>query len=723
MPVSLALVLHAHQPVDNFDHVIAQAFETAYLPFLDALERRPWLRASLHYSGFLLDWIAARHPEYIARLRRLREAGQIELLGGGYYEPILSCLREPDRQAQLQRLSLRLEQLSGIRPSGAWLAERVWQSDIAASLARAGLLYTVVDDTHFLLTGLAQAATWRPYWTEFQGERLQLVASDHFLRRAIPFLPERQAIDYLLAAPLNSNSSPEAPPPLLVMGDDLEKFGSWPQTYEHVYRQGWLDRFFNLLETEQPRIVTVRLEDYLRRFPARSRIHPPNASYEEMMLWALPPEPALRLQRLRQVAEDSPASACRPFLTGAAWGNFLVRYPEANHLHKRMLDVSHRLEAMTQALGGGADPAAASASPSSAVAGDPAAAEDPAHELAAAREHLLAAQANDVYWHGLFGGIYAPHLRNTAYRHLLAADRRLAQFEGCPPWRRQDFELTGAEQIELRTPQLRLQFDPAAGGTLTEIEFLPAEANLTHAIARRPERYHEQILQHRAGHGIAPLAGYDNPSALASTDLAAALLYDRYERVALRLWLFPDSADFNQYRQLQLHEAADWAAGEYVASAPQVNAHAISLSLRREASLAGKPLAVVKRVTLARMRPELEIELRLAPADCLAGWRFGLEWIVNLLAPGADDRYLETAAGKLPLDWTGELAGDTLAWYDGWRHCRLRFQAPAACWWLQPIYTVSQSEAGFERIYQGSAALAVWPAGAAHAHLRLAIET
>jgi len=32
-------------------------------------------------------------------------------------------------------------------------------------------------------------------------------------------------------------------------------------------------------------------------------------------------------------------------------------------------------------------------------------------------------------------------------------------------------------------------------------------------------------------------------------------------------------------------------------------------------------------------------------------------------------------------------------------------------WWIVPIETISQSEAGFERVYQGSAILAVWKIG------------
>ena len=86
--ISLALVLHNHQPVGNFGWVFAEVYERAYEPMLAALERHPTVRLSLHYTGPLLDWLVAERPEAIDRLRALAERGQVEILGGGFYEPV-----------------------------------------------------------------------------------------------------------------------------------------------------------------------------------------------------------------------------------------------------------------------------------------------------------------------------------------------------------------------------------------------------------------------------------------------------------------------------------------------------------------------------------------------------------------------------------------------------------------------------------------------------------
>src|SRR4051812_1575512 len=102
--ISLALTLHNHQPVGNFGWVIAETYDRAYLPMLDALERHPAVRVALHYTGPLLDWIRAERPQFIDHLAALVGRGQVEIVGGGWYEPVLAALPERDRIGQLIRM-------------------------------------------------------------------------------------------------------------------------------------------------------------------------------------------------------------------------------------------------------------------------------------------------------------------------------------------------------------------------------------------------------------------------------------------------------------------------------------------------------------------------------------------------------------------------------------------------------------------------------------------
>ncbi|HEX5939163.1 MAG TPA: hypothetical protein VFZ12_02290, partial [Dehalococcoidia bacterium] len=238
--LNLSLVIHNHQPVGQHPWVFEAIYEESYLPMLKALEANPHVRLSLHYSGCLLDWIVPNRPEFVERLRSLVGRKQVELLTGGYYEPILISIPESDALAQVHRLTSTIAATFGTSPTGLWLAERVWEPHLPGILSAADIGWTVLDDTHFRLSGLPATELRGYYVTEDRGEAVKLLATSKTLRELIPWRAVEEVIDYL-------HSRAGDDDPLLVMGDDGEKFGSWPGTYEHVWTHGWMDRFFAAL--------------------------------------------------------------------------------------------------------------------------------------------------------------------------------------------------------------------------------------------------------------------------------------------------------------------------------------------------------------------------------------------------------------------------------------------------------------------------------------------
>ena len=66
-------------------------------------------------------------------------------------------------------------------------------------------------------------------------------------------------------------------------------------------------------------------------------------------------------------------------------------------------------------------------------------------------------------------------------------------------------------------------------------------------------------------------------------------------------------------------------------------------------------------------------------------------------------------ADREDLRFSGELPANTLKIEDGWQRVRVTLAAPnSACFWIAPIETVSESEEGFERVYQGSQIMPIW---------------
>jgi alpha-amylase len=145
----LVLVFHNHQPVGNFDGVFEHAYQDSYRPFLDVFEQYDGIPIALHTSGSLMEWLAAHHPEYLDRLAELVTAGRLEIIGGAYYEAILTMIPRRDRVGQITRYADWLSDRFGTPVNGMWMPERVWEQSLTTDLAEAGVRYTLLDDFHF----------------------------------------------------------------------------------------------------------------------------------------------------------------------------------------------------------------------------------------------------------------------------------------------------------------------------------------------------------------------------------------------------------------------------------------------------------------------------------------------------------------------------------------------------------------------------------------------
>ncbi|MBV9709654.1 MAG: 4-alpha-glucanotransferase, partial [Ktedonobacteraceae bacterium] len=284
--IHLGLLLHNHQPVGNFPWVFQQVYEEAYLPMLTALERHPGVRLSLHYTGSLLDWLEETHPDFLQRIATLVQRKQVEMVSGGYYEPILPSIPDTDKIAQIRRLTERIERNFGTRPTGMWIAERVWEPGLPRPIREAGIEWIVLDDIHFKNAGLEDQDLYGYYATEDQSSVLKVYATSKTLRYTIPWRPVRETIEALrpLATPDGKR--------IIVMGDDGEKFGSWPETNTYCWgnhdKSGWVEEFFSALEENSSWLFTTPLGEYARTHPAYGRIYIPTSSYIEMTEWALP---------------------------------------------------------------------------------------------------------------------------------------------------------------------------------------------------------------------------------------------------------------------------------------------------------------------------------------------------------------------------------------------------------------------------------------------------
>ena len=698
--IRFVCLLHSHQPVGNFDHVIEEAYNLSYLPYVETFEQFPQIPLTNHFSGCLLDWLEGHHPEYIERLiRNCRGSGAggqrpWEMIGGGYYEPIMTMLPSRDRQGQIKRMADYIQKRFGVRPRSLWLPERVWEPGLVKDLAEAGVKYLTLDDTHFKAAGLEDQNLVGGFVTEDQGRIVRVYPASEKLRYMIPYATVHECLEWL------RSQIPSEGERVVCYADDGEKFGVWPKTYQHVYTDGWLKNFLNALNYAQMDgwLVCSTLSEAYDEVEPVGQISLPENSYREMTEWALPARRLAAYETALHAIKHDPVLASDPrvqnvlgLVKGGNWRAFKIKYPEGNRMYAKMMEASAKVAALPP----------------------------DAKLTEKARTHLFKGQCNCPYWHGVFGGMYLPHLRSAVYSELIKADKladelsTTADVYGAV----QDFDFDGEDEVKLANSRLALYLHPWRGGHLYEFDLRDIDFNVADTFSRRFEAYHEKVARAVVGDSAGAASIHDMVLAK-QTGLAELLKYDVYLRESLVDHLSPVA--LTPQHMLSGSPPSDPGFRQDV--------YGLSLINTRTATNAGATLVRQGPVTTSGGECEIRIakSVRIGESSGFEAHYliehcggpsldafFGVEMNYSLLAGDAYDRFYfhehKDNAGKLAsIEDFGTLSYVGLK--DEWLNVALtlRMSRPAQVV-VSPVKTVSQSEGGFEAVYQSSCVVVQWP--------------
>ena len=561
---------------------------------------------------------------------------------------------------------------------------------LRAIITEAGIEYTLVDDFHFKGGGLSDEELLGYYLTEDQGRLLKIFPVSETLRYTIPFDDVQATINYLREV------AERSPGTVMAFGDDGEKFGAWPGTHDHVYRDGWLRRFFDALMENRDWLRTATLAESVHEVAPLGKCYVPDSSYREMTEWALPAAKQQTYQNIfHGIKNDGQFAELQNFVRGGFWRNFLAKYPESNEMYCRVWEISNRLKELEQSVVGESHP----------------------ELLVEARQHLYRGECNCPYWHGAFGGLYLPHLRNAIYSNLIAADTALEKLERhADQWLDvsvDDFNLDARKEIRLSNHRLAAYLAPARGGHLYEFDVRSIRHNLLATLERRPEPYHQKILDHAAGKhdDQASISSVQDGIQLKQPDLDKQIAYDKTPRKALVDHFLAEGINADQFRNGH-GQIGDFVEGVFQTKL-RTSPERIEVVMSREGYIGEQRIAMTKTVALNQATPsELEISYDLSQLTPYQNYRFAVECNFAGLPAGADDRYFYNGSGERMghLGSLLELPPSTrIGLVDEWLGIDVALDlTTSAEIWTFPIQTVSQSEAGFELVHQNTAVVPVF---------------
>jgi 4-alpha-glucanotransferase len=488
------------KPVGTDPVQLETVYQKTYKPFLTVLYDFPKVRSCLHFSGQLYDWFEDEHPEILMLISEMVKRKQLEIIGGGYYEPIFPLIPAKDRVGQIELLTTYIRKRFGKRPRGCWIPERVWEPSLASVFSSSGMEYIFLDDRHFLSAGLRGEKIYHPCITEDQGKMVKVLPLTSRLNRMIPFSRPEEVYGKIGEIAASGNHEVAS---IMI---DADMLGYVPGTEDTCAPGGWLSRFLRLMDENRNIAVPVLPGDFIKSLDSVDKVYFPCTSYEEMMQWPLPPEQQMDLESIKSRADSETGSI---YVNGGYFRQFLTRYPESNFLYARMMH-THVLINQVQ--------------------------RDRSRKKSA-REESWRGQSNAAYWHGRYNGVYDHHLRKAAYRSFINAEKTTRE-RGIftTAINSVDIDFDGSEEFIYQGQNINA-YVHRNGGMLFELDYLVSAWNYLDTMARHRERYHD------------------------AEDEAKG--FDTYPRRAFMDHILSEDVTMEQFRTMKYREEADFLTSRY----------------------------------------------------------------------------------------------------------------------------------------------------------------
>ncbi len=663
---------HLHQPVGNFDFVVDRAYADAYGPFVNALLAHPSFRCSIHVSGCLFDHLKVRQPAFLEGLKELCRRGQVEMLASGYYEPILTEIPYCDALRQVKHMRSFIQDNFGQAATGFWCTERIYDQNLPEIAQESGLAFTLLDD-YLMMRELEEEQLYRHYAVSEEDYELTVFPISEKMRYLVPFQPVSRLAEYLQNKDRYYGEF-GIKAPIAVFGDDGEKLGVWPGTKQWVYETGWLEEFFGFFELNGEQFPLVHLGEFCAVHPPAGIAVLPAGSYREMCEWVLPVRKQRDLARAKRILADSGVVKPEQVLFSGNFKYFHRKYEETRRLHYKNRYISHLVSLAESAAKDGR-----------------------AKECAAqARKHVLKAQCNCGYWHGVFGGLYLNYLREALNEQMILAETAALEVltPKLPESQSLDFYEDRRERVLVRNDCFTMLISPHRGMAVDWCDYRPATMALLNGMGRYYEYYHDQLFTPNSQPSRDPHASIHESVRVKDGQAAAGAAFDAYIRLNFVDMFLAGKPGIRALERGELGNALKLWEQPYVTEM-------LPNSLRGTAETS---IGVMEKV-ISWDGGCISVAFSLRPIASGVEGTFISEFNLNLLTDRGG-RWAEYNGIEMALNEAWESASplSELSFIDDYRKVRISLKPEGLSrLGFYPVRTLAMSESGAELTYQAQA--------------------
>jgi alpha-amylase len=404
-------------------------------------------------------------------------------------------------------------------------------------------------------------------------------------------------------------------------------------------------------------------------FSTAGLVYLPTASYEEMGEWVLTAQSHSIYRDLDNFLKtNSQYTAFKDFVRGGFFRNFYRKYSRLNYMHKRMLSLSRKINSTADF--------------------------DKDKRIFTS---LYKAQTNCGYWHGVFGGFYLSHIRGAVYENLITAENLLDKkySKADITVSEEDVDLDTHNEIIVKNKEAICCLSPK-GGCLLEFSLRNPPFNLINTVTRKEESYHKKIVENVCkDEAIATIHDIVKQK---DKDLDKFLIYDEYERLALVDHLLDKNINIDDVNR---QNGVNSLANEIYDMKVEGNKKMV----RVNCSYAAEDFEFEKIIEFSSSAG-FNARYKFSKKNILNDYDFGIE--LNIALPSLDDINAKFKASQIRLNEQRAFEGlSSFTIVDYFKKLKLEFNFDKANIFTLPIYSVSSSEGGFEKVYQQLAILLI----------------
>lgn len=296
--------------------IFEKDYENVYKPAAKFLYSHPEFRMSFAFNGVQIDFLQKEYPEFIEILRELISRRQIEILGGGYYDPAFPLLFPMDRTGQIEFLTSTLRSVTGKRPRGITLCASIWDYSLVSCFYNCGMDYVLLDDS--LIPDEKQKFV--PLIMSDKGKTISILPLYQEFKPEIQDDPR----DYLnLISKKIAKSSKNAPKPLkeCVKGLNIQ---FTHEEFQSLLRSGYLEKLYREISEKKDFFDFATPITLVKEAKLRIPVYIASGMSREVGQWGI------ELYRAVKADRHYPVSIY----------DFFQIYPQSRALYDRMLYVS-----------------------------------------------------------------------------------------------------------------------------------------------------------------------------------------------------------------------------------------------------------------------------------------------------------------------------------------------------------------------------------------------